>query len=414
MWKFMKITDVHLIGRAMERKVAPLKWAADRAIDENVSLVVSAGDLTEHDQFGDKTLTPGGVVELWRENFARPLYFANIAVWHVRGNHDKRAPNRGSSLAAFTYPLDFVAERISYVLYEHHKPNVGFVFVPWLYPVELIGPRPESEGDADYQNRFTNTVTDHIREVLAELRKGTPDETPVVLIAHCRVPDAVMNDGQLCPDGKGLVIRRETLELFDHLHLGDIHRRQDVLDAAGRWLAMPDALPEGHAALGGRGGYTGALTQEGLDEAGNPSGVEIVTVHDDGHFERIWHECPCAHRYYKIFVATPHEAQALVSSGLEGNSTFQASFIQDGSEQAATIAEELTKLEPLGLQIKPQDRREPSRSLRTEEQLERLDDPPAALSFYGRANNIPEEQLQDLHRELSELLGGCPCVASMT
>jgi DNA repair exonuclease SbcCD nuclease subunit len=233
------------------------------------------------------------VVQAYFENFSIPLRDAGIPVHHVRGNHDKRAARRGSALWCFAGYGTQVHEQVE-VWTTQPKMNewVNFVFAPWVYPEEVLGAKSAEEDQAAWHKRYLGEV----HRLVAD--NFQPMASYNILVAHCRYAGAVMGGGRVCPADEGMVLSPELLGSFSDLHLGDIHKRQE--------------FPLGN------GGYTGALSQEGLDEAGNPCGVEIVRLDDNGQIERTWHECPHARRYEDIWVDEETEAQEMAppSSGV--------------------------------------------------------------------------------------------------
>ncbi len=380
MFTYMKITDIHLKDTNLERKIPVLTWASNLAVSLAVDVVIDAGDLTESDHFAGRNNTPGAMVKAYKEAFSDHLAKYNIPVHHVRGNHDKKSASRGSSLHCFAGQNDWTWEDIGMEVFRPNKnEHYGVVFVPWMYPEEILGGHdPQVESIDAYRQRYLDVTSEKIKS-LHHMLAG--DCAFTILAAHCQVRGASLSASQLCKGDEGLVLGPEVLELFNDLHLGDIHMRQEILK--------------------GRGGFTGALSQEGFDEEGNPSGVEVVTVDDNGPVEREWHECPVASRYCTTVIEEPEEAAALSSPS--PNTIARLRYAHDGSEKAAAIAAVLEPLARQGFLIDPQWNMA-RKEARTDERLEKLDDPFAALDYYCKAYSVQGERRQGLHEELVTLL----------
>lgn len=384
MFRYMKLTDTHLRHDNLAQKLPPLVWARELAIEQGVHVVLHAGDLVDHDNFGGRMTTPGGVVEAYYENFSKPLADQGIPIYIVRGNHDKRAARRGSALWNFMGSGTETIETVERRLHCGDGKLFNIVLAPWIYPEEVIGAKEPEEDPADYHARYIAEVE---KLIAAELYVPTPSHIPEanILVAHCRYAGSLIGPGRLCPTGEGMELSRELLARFNDLHLGDIHKRQEILS---------------------RGGYTGALTQEGMDEAGNPSGVEIVTIDEDG-ITRTWHECPCALRFEDRFVEDAAELADQESAPFGTVRRYR--YLSDGSERAKAIAEALEPLAKQGARVEPKYQLASRETSPDQPVLETLDRPEVALDHYLEVTGgTPEDERQDLHTELDELLGKKP------
>lgn len=376
MFRYLKLTDTHLRHDNLDHKIPALTWVAQQAIERQVDAVLHAGDLVDHDSFGGKLSTPGGVVEAYFNAFAKPLEDAKIPVLIARGNHDKRGANRGSALWNFMgVGSTEIFETVGRHQFARDGKAYNVIVCPWLYPEELVG---------GYKEELYDTYIDRVVEMITGQLYPDP-YTPEanILVAHCRYAGASMSSTKVAPSREGMVLPRELLVRFDDLHLGDIHLRQPILE--------------------NRGGFTGALTQEGLDEAGNPCGVEIVTINDSGICHE-WVDYLEARRYELCFVETIEEAQEQLQDLPPSNFRRTTRFKSDGSPLAKAIATVLEPLARLGVKIEPQFA---SRErIEVEADTTKLDDPSAALDLYAKSSAMEVPQLTELHVELDDLMSG--------
>ena len=290
----MKITDIHLKDNNLERKLPVLSWAANLAIDQKVNVVFNAGDLTESDHFAGRNNTPGAMVKAYVEAFSDPLWRPASRSTMSGATTTRKAPAEAAHCTASPATTTGSTRTSDVKSFGPTRTNTTvWSSSPGCIPRKSwVATIPQVESAEDYRRRLSGHRVRKDQGPRHEIAGKAVRF--IILAAHCQVTGASLSASQLCKGNEGLVLGPEVLELFNDLHLGDIHMRQEILD--------------------GRGGFTGASTQEGFDEEGNPSGVEIVTIDDNSQVEHQWHACPVAHRYCTTVIEEPGSCRPVFPS----------------------------------------------------------------------------------------------------
>ena len=385
-WKLGLTSDQHLKGNGLRRKLQCVTWAQELFLEQGVVAEINAGDIFEQDQVGDQKRTVGAIKSAYVAVLA-PL----LDHYLLEGNHDRHSPSRGSALLLFDHPrIHTITEpAIKSIRDDSKHVVVVIVFMPWQYSTAWVTPEERASGQG--HELFTDRVDDRLCGLheAARLMAEEAGGVPVLLCAHGRVSGAKNNQRKKYTGGTGFELRRPTVGLFDHAILGDLHLRQQELD-------------------GIRGGYVGALTQEGQDEEGNPSGVEVLTW-EDGAFTSEWFECPCARRYATIHISPESKLSGDFEIVKPDDLTcLRVKYVpSDNSDEQLDYRMKLAELATWGIRLEREKCEVASKTRLSAEQAQRgrrITEPAAALDFYGEVTQMPAEELSGLQEELTTLL----------
>ncbi len=333
--KIAILADLHVRGSDLDVFEAQMSAAIRAMVERDVFTAFVAGDTFDRDNIHDRSASTGRIT--W--TVARLLANSGIRWYLVDGNHDK--PNDTTRSANWSLAsLDNVT-----VISEPSRIPMGegieFYCVPWYYEAQMA---PRIEEALRLQD-------EHVR---AETR---------VLIGHGQVRGAHMSGTQYCEHGHFAIGSNELLAYgFDHIALGDFHRRQPF--------------------------YVGALRQLNHGEEGNPQGFEI---YDTDSNEVEWVELREAPQY-RTLIWTQGEPKPV---------TNPAEVTRIRTEGWTPTAAEIGD-------IGPRDKIDPV--IERQAIQRRIDDIPegilsdmhAVLDLYLKANDI--EITKELHDELARLL----------
>ena len=267
--KIAFVSDPHARGKdldAFARQWAAL-WVHCRI--RNVAHVVCGGDMFDKQNIGDSNAETGAIIRAVTTPF---LSYPRSPVFHcISGNHDQGGAARVSAVEALR-GLPGV-----HVYTEPSVADLGngldLCLLPWIYGDMVEGLRALA-----YPSRYRG-----------------------LLCAHTQVWGAEMNGVKTATDG---IPREHPLwGYFEHIALGDFHKRQQL------WP---------------NGGYVGALRQLNHGEEGNPAGFEI---YDTDTRETEWVELFEAPRYHTSRVYTMEELQAFQPKALHYNRVITKGFV---------------------------------------------------------------------------------------
>lgn len=354
------IGDLHLSGKRAEVLGPCMTWAKQEALARKCYGIILAGDVFDKEAIGDAGNTPGDVADLFWNN----LYDPDLHYVMVSGNHDRDGPNRGSAIKIFNTHPNFslgLSNIVSKLLFPEY--NLTLHLIPWLYGAE-------------------------IEERLRTLRSTRNESNTAIniLVAHCRVQGARMADQRIYnPDtDEGFCIPKDILEQFDHLVLGDLHEYQEVIP--------------------GRGGYKGILTQTSYQDEGFPCGMSFLECDSSDHQNPVkeqWVECPVARRHETLVLREQRDVDELVEVvRLDSSIRRRLRYHLDSSEASKRLQDYI--IEQL-----PDCERDPiltvTRTKRTEERIDQLDNEESALEFWIRSQDKSVEEATRLRRGLQEL-----------
>ncbi len=201
-----------------------LDQIVDRAIDDQVDLVIFAGDA-----YKDRNPHPTFQRE-WGRRIIR-LSQAGIATVLLVGNHDvSPASGRAHTLHEFNtleVPHIHVADRIVRLGPDELGLPVQVITVPWVSRSQLMT-REETAGKklAEVLTEIENRVTDLVKHLI---ETADPD-LPLILTAHASVQGAVFGSERAVMLGHELVLGGGLVNdrRLDYVALGHIHKHQSL------------------------------------------------------------------------------------------------------------------------------------------------------------------------------------------
>ncbi|WP_308254015.1 exonuclease subunit SbcD [Geminocystis sp. GBBB08] len=238
MVKILHLSDIHLGSSFSHGKINPetglntrledftntLSICIDRAIDDNVDLVLFGGDA-----FPDSTPAPY-IQSAFARQFRR-LVEADIPTVLLVGNHDQHTQgNGGASLSIYRtlgVPNFIVGEQLETHLINTKSGLVQIITLPWLTRSVLLT-RPETEGLS--MEEINKLLIQKIEPVLeAEIRQLNP-KIPTILLAHLMAERANLGAERFLAVGKGFQIPLSMLirSEFDYVALGHVHKHQNL------------------------------------------------------------------------------------------------------------------------------------------------------------------------------------------
>jgi DNA repair protein SbcD/Mre11 len=201
---------------------ARLDEAIDCAIDQQVDLVVFAGDA-----YKSRDPSPTQQREFARR--VRRLSEAGVPTFLLVGNHDlPAASGRANSLDIFdtlAVPNVHVGRSLSTHRIETKAGPVQVVAVPWLRRSALLA-RPEFRMlSADQARR---AIQDYAAEFIQTAAAQLDPSIPAILTCHLSVEGATYGSERSVLVGEDIVLPRSSVALpqFDYVALGHIHKHQ--------------------------------------------------------------------------------------------------------------------------------------------------------------------------------------------
>lgn len=353
MSKIALTADWHARGKdldAFERQLAAL---VDDCNARGVDLLCVAGDIFDNSAIQDPHASTGAIA---RAILAQMRRLENTDLLMIPGNHDCAGSGSADALNIFGENRRAKIVRTpKWMVYDRH----GFAAycVPWDWSGAAF-PAKDAMFSPEYE------------AILANKQK-------TLLLAHVQVAGATMNGvngGLACPEGTGKfqISRADLAALpFDHVALGDFHKRQDLTD--------------------GRGGYIGALRQCNFGEEGNPAGFEIWDT-ETGAVE--WLELDAAPRHRTFYVKAGEQPNLPAPSP-----DWRFKVRLTGGQHDPTLARDLER-DGHTVEIIPE----------LDERVERaavppnvINEPKALMAVWTEANGISDERLNEMMRAWDDL-----------
>ena len=238
MVKVLHLSDIHIgsgfshgkvnpetgLNTRLEDFVSTLRICIDRAITEQVDLVLFGGDA-----FPDAT-PPPYVHEAFASQFRR-LADAKIPAVLLVGNHDQHSQGSGgASLSIYrtlVVPGFIVGDTITTHSLDTKSGAIQIITLPWLNRSTLLT-RPETEGLGMAEvNEMLIAKLEPVLE--AEIRRLDP-KVPTILLAHLMADRANLGAEKFLAVGKGFTIPMSMLirAEFDYVALGHVHKHQNL------------------------------------------------------------------------------------------------------------------------------------------------------------------------------------------
>ncbi|MCJ8280336.1 MAG: exonuclease SbcCD subunit D [Rivularia sp. ALOHA_DT_140] len=238
MIKILHLSDIHMgsgfthgrinpetgLNTRLEDFVTTLSVCIDRAIEEEVDLVLFGGDA-----FPDAT-PPPYVQQAFASQFRR-LVDAQIPTVLLVGNHDQHSQGQGGASLCIYRTLGVPGVVVGDTLDTHNiqtrSGEVQVITLPWLTRSALMT-RQETQGLS--LGEINQLLTERLQVVLeAEIRRLDPD-IPIVLLAHLMADNANLGAERFLAVGKGFTLPLSLLTrpCFDYVALGHVHRHQNL------------------------------------------------------------------------------------------------------------------------------------------------------------------------------------------
>ncbi|MBW4576609.1 MAG: exonuclease subunit SbcD [Aphanothece sp. CMT-3BRIN-NPC111] len=303
MIKILHLSDTHIgsgfqhgtinpetgLNTRLEDFVSTLSRCIDRAIADNVDLVLFGGDA-----FPDAT-PPPYVQEKFAGQFHR-LVDAQIPTVLLVGNHDQHSQGQGgASLCIYRtlgVPGFVVGDRLATHRIQTRNGPVQVITLPWLTRSTLLT-RPETESLSLAE--VNKLLIDRLEPVLeGEIRRLDPD-VPTVLLGHLMADNASLGAERFLAVGKGFTIPLSLLTrpCFDYVALGHVHRHQNLNKSND-----PPVI------------YPGSVERVDFSEEKEDKGFVLIQL-EKGSVQ--WEFCPLpvrAFRTIEVDVSTSEEPQA--------------------------------------------------------------------------------------------------------
>ena len=241
MVKLLHLSDIHMgsgfshghinpetgLNTRLEDFVATLTRCIDRALEEEVDLVLFGGDA-----FPDAT-PPPVVQQAFAQQFQR-LVNAHIPTVLLVGNHDQHSQGMGgASLCIYRtlgVPDIIVGDSLATHRIDTKTGPVQVITLPWLTHSTLLT-RPDTEGLS--LGEVNEKLLDRLRVALeGEIRQLEPD-IPHILLAHLMTDTASYGAEKFLAVGKGFTVPMALLArpCFDYVALGHVHKHQILCQA---------------------------------------------------------------------------------------------------------------------------------------------------------------------------------------
>ncbi len=280
--KFLLIADPHFRGSDLPDLMNQFLAIEDVAHKVNVDHIMVAGDVFDSSSVGDRNAPTGEIAGAAITAFSR---LAKIAPVHIiDGQHDRKSATRVSAIQVLSGIKGVTLYTNPYTMrFGIGAGEAEVIYAPWSY----------------------GCMEDDIRQIVDTIGPKTYQKR--LLLAHCQVYGASLTKLKAHEEKGTSTLTREFLEEmeFDHLALGDFHRRQEVLE--------------------GKGGYIGALRQMDYGEEGNPMGVEVWDSDTD---ETEWFELTNC-RGYRTLPVKP-ESLTAENIGIMNHSNWHTKLMCNG------------------------------------------------------------------------------------
>lgn len=269
-----------------------LDQIVDAAVNENVDLVIFAGDA-----YKDRNPQPT-FQRAWGERIMR-LSRAGIPTIMLIGNHDLApAHYRAHTLqefVTFEVPGVFVADRIGLWRPEDLGVPVQVLAIPWITRSRYLA-RHDTAGKSSEEIRdsIATLIGDNIAHILDE---QVDPSLPLILTAHASVVGATYGSERRVMLGEELTLNRSlvTDKRFDYVALGHIHKHQ-VLNE------KPPVV------------YSGSIERIDFGEAREEKGYVLAEV---GRGRTEWRFVPLKTRHHIDIPVEPRDADTFMDEILK-------------------------------------------------------------------------------------------------
>lgn len=284
MTKLMLVGDVHfqdsnlsVISEAWERLIS-------RAKDEDVDMILQAGDMFEHANVWGKNATIGTIYSA----VMSPFKESPIPLVMIPGNHDIAGPNDKDALA----PLEqrswskVIRKPGVYPLVEGESGGIAVAVVPWVSRSILLA-RHMASGmkPKEAKKKIEESIGKIIPYLKDKVKEAQNKGYFVIFLAHIEVTGATRGKG--CPQAGGsFEVTPVTLADLgaDAYALGHIHKRQHV-----------PGLPREND------GYIGTVCQLSFGEEDYEVGARLIELDDEWNLAYdLWVNNPASPRYYTV------------------------------------------------------------------------------------------------------------------
>lgn len=216
-----------------------LDQIVDRAIEEQVDLVLFAGDA-----YKDRNPQPTFQRE-WGRRMMR-LSQAGIPTVLLVGNHDVApAASRAHTLQEYetlNVPhLHVVADRIERLGPDTLDVPVQIVAIPWI---SRSGMLTRSEMAGKTTDEVLNILESRVLDAVSLLREGADPELPLILLAHASVTGASYSSERAVMLGHELTLSGSLVrdKGWDYVALGHIHKHQSLNDDRHPPVVYPGSI----------------------------------------------------------------------------------------------------------------------------------------------------------------------------
>lgn len=206
--------------------LASLDQIVDAAIQNNVDLVVFAGDA-----FKDRNPSPTFQRE-WAKRI-RKLSEAAIETVIVIGNHDRSASithaNALDVYQTLAIPhIHIIAQPTLLTPKSLNNVPVNVVVIPWMMREDMIQTLEMTH--EEIRNREVKVYQDLLTQHIETLLKDIDSEVPAILAAHGTVESAIFGEEKNIAIGGEFILPIALLKnpVFDYVALGHIHHAQNL------------------------------------------------------------------------------------------------------------------------------------------------------------------------------------------
>lgn len=236
MFKVLHLSDIHMgsgyihgrlnpetgLNTRFEDFVQTLSFCIDRAINEEVDLVLFGGDA-----FPDAVPAPY-LQQAFAKQFCR-LSAANIPTVLLVGNHDQHSQGEGgASLSIYRslgVPNVIVGDTLATYRIETKSGPLQVTTLPWLNRSTLMS---KTATDGMSMAQVSEVLLDRLRIALeGEIRQLDPT-MPHILLGHLMADTATFGAEKFLAVGKGFTVPLNILtrDCFNYIALGHVHKHQ--------------------------------------------------------------------------------------------------------------------------------------------------------------------------------------------
>ena len=238
MIKILHLSDIHIgsgfchgkinpltgLNTRLEDFVKTLSVCIDRALSDNVDLVLFGGDAFPN-------ATPAPYVQEAFANQFRRLVDADIPTVLLVGNHDQHSQGLGGASLNIYRTLGVPGFLVGDTLTTHRistrSGDIQVMTLPWLTRSTLMT-RQETHGSSLAE--VNQLLTDKLEIAIEGEIRRLDSDIPTILLAHLMADNATLGAERLLAVGKGFTIPLSLLTrpCFDYVALGHVHKHQNL------------------------------------------------------------------------------------------------------------------------------------------------------------------------------------------